>query len=60
MVGKEKENIKHNSENFGSGNETEGVTFNQVKTYWNKRRLSVLTGCGQTLRNGPDSKHLWR
>lgn len=25
VVGKEKENIKHNSENFGSGNETEGV-----------------------------------
>lgn len=45
VVGKEKENIKHNSENFGSGNETEGVTFNQVKTYWNKRRLSVLTEC---------------
>ena len=25
VVGKEKENIKHNPENFGSGNETEGV-----------------------------------
>lgn len=25
VVSKEKENIKHNSENFGSGNETEGV-----------------------------------
>lgn len=35
---------------------------NQVKTYWNKRRLSISTRCWQTFSKGPDSKHfsIWR